>query len=87
MPNYDYICAHCGHKEEILQKITDAPLTVCTQCQQATFKRKLGGGIGLQFQGSGFYITDYGHRSSAEKEKSASSSAGGCGCGKSSCTA
>lgn len=87
MPNYDYVCAHCGHKEEILQKITDAPLTVCTQCQQSAFKRKLGGGIGLQFQGSGFYITDYGNRSSSEKEKPASSSAGGCGCGKSSCTA
>ncbi len=86
MPNYDYICAHCGHKEEILQKMTESPLTVCPQCQQATFKRKFGGGIGLQFQGSGFYITDYGKQTtSSEKEKS--SSAGGCGCGKSSCSA
>jgi putative FmdB family regulatory protein len=97
MPNYDYVCAHCGHKEEILQKMTDDHLIDCPQCKQPTFKRKFGAGIGLQFHGSGFYSTDYGNKSvssekekptpTPEKEKSSSSSTPGCGCGKSSCSA
>lgn len=79
MPNYDYECTQCGHKEEILQKITAAPLTECPQCGKSTFKRKFGLGIGLQFQGSGFYATDYKSQISSEKpssspEKSSSSS-------------
>jgi putative FmdB family regulatory protein len=87
MPNYDYVCAHCGHKEEILQKITDVPLTNCPQCKQATFKRQFGKGIGLQFQGSGFYSTDYGTKTTPpSEEKPASPPASpGCGCSKPSC--
>lgn len=87
MPHYDYVCAHCGHKEEILQKITDSPLTECPQCQEPSFKRKLGGGIGLQFQGSGFYVTDYGSKPASTSTEKAAPSSPGCGCGKSSCNA
>lgn len=88
MPNYDYQCTQCGHREEILQKITDQPLTACPQCQQSTFKRKFGMGIGLQFQGSGFYCTDYNsNKSSSLQEKTPEPAANGCGCGKSSCSA
>lgn len=87
MPNYDYQCSECGHKEEILQKMTEAPLTVCPECHQSSFKRKIGMGIGLQFQGSGFYSTDYNSPSSPKLEKSAESPAPkGCGCGKSACS-
>ena len=88
MPNYDYSCSHCGHGEEILQKMTDAPLTECPQCQQPTFKRKFGMGIGLQFHGSGFYSTDYNSPSSSPlPEKNADSAPSkGCGCGKNSCS-
>lgn len=91
MPNYDYFCTQCGHKEEILQKMTDTPLKECPLCKKNTFKRKFGRGIGLQFQGSGFYSTDYGNQSSnqsnpSEKDKTTPPSSGsGCGCGKSSC--
>ncbi len=88
MPNYDYECAHCGLQEEILQKITDAPLTACPQCQSPNFKRKFGIGIGLQFHGSGFYGTDY-QSSPVPTEKAPESSppAKGCDCGKTSCSA
>ena len=85
MPNYDYQCTQCGHQEEILQKMTDEPLSVCPQCQHSTFKRKIGKGIGLQFQGSGFYCTDY-PTSSSPSEKKQSPPPKGCGCGKSSCS-
>jgi putative FmdB family regulatory protein len=85
MPNYDYECSQCSYKEEILQKMTEAPLTTCPQCKQTTFKRKFGGGIGLQFQGSGFYSTDYGSPSPSKEESKPSSPSKGCGCGKTSC--
>lgn len=90
MPNYDYQCAQCGHQEEILQKMTDAPLKTCPQCQQPHFKRKFGRGIGLQFQGSGFYCTDYSQKPSSDKSSGSSSSSStppSCGCGKTSCSA
>lgn len=87
MPNYDYFCSNCGHREEILQKMSDAPLTDCSQCSQPTFKRKVGMGIGLQFQGSGFYATDYNsHSSPSPEKKSDSTPSNGCGCGKTSCS-
>lgn len=85
MPNYDYQCTQCGHQEEILQKMTDAPLTVCPQCKQSSFKRKFGTGIGLQFQGSGFYCTDYNSSSPEKTQTPTAKPDKGCGCGKSSC--
>jgi putative FmdB family regulatory protein len=74
MPHYDYYCTHCKHQLETFQKISDEPLKECTQCHQPTLKRKPGGGIGLRFQGSGFYITDYGSQSSACEKKTKTSS-------------
>jgi putative FmdB family regulatory protein len=59
MPTYEYHCSACGHKLEQMQKITEAPLLRCPECNQDTLRRGPGGGIGLSFTGSGFYITDY----------------------------
>lgn len=59
MPTYEYQCASCRHRLEALQKITAEPLTKCPECGKETLQRGPGGGIGLQFKGSGFYITDY----------------------------
>lgn len=59
MPTYEYRCTDCGHQLEVLQKITEEPLKKCPECNQDTLKRGPGGGIGLSFQGTGFYITDY----------------------------
>lgn len=39
--------------------MSEQPLVDCPACHQADFKRKPGGGPGLHFKGSGFYITDY----------------------------
>ena len=60
MPTYHYSCAECNHEEEIVQKISDSALVQCPKCEKSTFRRGPGGGIGLHFKGSGFYITDYG---------------------------
>ena len=59
MPTYEYVCAKCGHELEAFQSMKDAPLTKCPACKKAGLKRKIGGGAGLIFKGTGFYITDY----------------------------
>lgn len=59
MPTYSYHCKKCSHALDVMQKITAEPLTLCPECGQEALARGPGGGIGLQFQGSGFYITDY----------------------------
>lgn len=79
MPTYDYTCMKCGHHKEVRQKITDDPLTKCDSCESETLQRGPGGGIGLSFRGSGFYITDY-------KDGSASGECCPCGKDKSSCS-
>ncbi len=59
MPTYEYVCTKCGHELEAFQSMKDAPLKVCPACSRRTLRRKVGGGAGLIFKGSGFYITDY----------------------------
>jgi putative FmdB family regulatory protein len=59
MPTYDYLCSNCGHKFEAFQSMKDAPLDECPECGKKTLERLIGGGAGLIFKGSGFYITDY----------------------------
>ena len=58
MPTYEYVCP-AGHEFEKFQKITEKPRTKCPVCGKAA-TRKISGGAGLVFKGSGFYITDYG---------------------------
>jgi putative FmdB family regulatory protein len=61
MPTYDYRCLSCDHPFEAMQSIVAEPLKECPLCGGAV-KRLVGGGIGLIFKGSGFYITDYGRK-------------------------
>jgi putative FmdB family regulatory protein len=58
MPTYEYQCPE-GHVFEKFQKMTDKPRAKCPTCGKAAV-RKISGGAGLVFKGSGFYITDYG---------------------------
>ena len=58
MPTYEYACPE-GHAFEKFQKMTDKPRARCPTCGRAA-SRKISGGAGLVFKGSGFYITDYG---------------------------
>ena len=65
MPTYEYRCTKCKKKFEAFQRITEAPLKKCPKCGGKP-ERLIGGGVGLIFKGSGFYITDY-KRKPAEK--------------------
>ena len=58
MPTYEYRCPD-GHVFETLQKMSDRPQAKCPVCGKPAI-RKISGGAGLVFKGSGFYITDYG---------------------------
>lgn len=58
MPTYDYHCTKCGKKFEQFQRITEEPLKKCPSCGGKP-ERQIGGGAGLIFKGTGFYITDY----------------------------
>lgn len=64
MPIYEYRCASCGHQKEVLQKISDAPLSECPECRQPTFSKALTA-AGFQLKGSGWYATDFKGGSSA----------------------
>lgn len=58
MPTYEYRCPS-GHDFELFQKMSDKPRAKCPTCGAAAMRR-ISGGAGLHFKGSGFYITDYG---------------------------
>ncbi len=72
MPTYEYECTKCGHEMEAFQSMKDAPLKKCPACGRPALRRKVGGGAGLIFKGSGFYITDYKKTSGAKKESAES---------------
>jgi putative FmdB family regulatory protein len=58
MPIYAYKCASCGHAKDVLQKISDAPLTECPACGAQAFGKQLTA-PGFQLKGSGWYQTDF----------------------------
>lgn len=58
MPIYEYRCTSCGHEKEILQKLSDAPLTECPACGKSTLA-KLISAAGFHLKGSGWYATDF----------------------------
>ena len=77
MPTYEYVCRKCGHEFDAFQRMSDAPLKRCPKCKGAV-QRKIGGGAGLLFKGSGFYITDYrsaGYKSGAKADAAAPAAA------------
>lgn len=62
MPTYEYECKSCGNITEVFHKMTAKPRVKCPECGGRT-KKLPGAGAGIIFKGSGFYETDYKHRS------------------------
>ncbi len=67
MPIYEYRCSSCGVQKDVLQKISDAPLSTCSVCGNETFSKQLSA-AGIQLKGSGWYATDF--KSSGSKPES-----------------
>lgn len=76
MPTYEYVCTACKHPFEKFQRMSEDPVAPCPECN-APAERKLSGGAGLLFKGSGFYITDYRSDNYKKSEKSEGGSSGG----------
>jgi putative FmdB family regulatory protein len=72
MPIYEYRCSNCGVQKDVMQKISDTPLTVCPACGKPTFSKQLSA-AGFQLKGSGWYATDF--KSSGSKPEAKSESA------------
>src|SRR6218665_1282460 len=64
MPIYAYRCGSCGHAKDVLQKLSDQPLTRCPACGAEAFAKQLTA-AGFQLKGSGWYVTDFRCGSSA----------------------
>ena len=78
MPIYAYKCSACGHAQDVLQKFSDAPLSVCPECGQSSFAKQVTA-AGFQLKGSGWYVTDFRNGSGgkgAAKPDSAKSDSG-----------
>ncbi len=58
MPIYAYRCEACGFAKDVLQKVSDAPLTDCPECGKSSFRKQLTA-AGFQLKGSGWYVTDF----------------------------
>lgn len=66
MPTYEYYCTSCGFEFEEFQSIASEPIQICPQCS-GHVQRKISGGGGLIFKGTGFYITDYKNKKTTTK--------------------
>ncbi len=68
MPTYDYFCKKCKYEFEELQTMSAEPIKICPKCGEESVQRKISGGTGLIFKGSGFYITDYAKKKPPESK-------------------
>ena len=58
MPIYEYRCRNCGHEMEAIQKISEAPLVDCPQCETARLRKKISP-VAFRLKGRGWYETDF----------------------------
>ncbi len=84
MPIYEYCCQECGHSLEAIQKLADAPLTDCPECEKPGLKKQVSAPA-FRLSGGGWYETDFktgdkkniaGERSDTPDKPSAKSDSG-----------
>jgi putative FmdB family regulatory protein len=72
LPIYEYECEKCKKRFEVIQKMSDPPLTTCSDCS-GKLNKLVSSPAGLLFKGSGWYVNDYakknGPSASDAKEK------------------
>lgn len=79
MPIYEYRCSSCGAQKDVMQKMSEAPLTTCPECKQETFGKQLSA-AGFQLKGNGYYVTDFknGNKPKAEAACPPCAASGSC---------
>ena len=68
MPIYEYQCEECGHKLEVMQRMSEDPLKTCPSCAEDTLK-KLVSKAGFRLTGTGWYETDFKDKGKPEDDK------------------
>jgi putative FmdB family regulatory protein len=69
MPIYEYVCQKCGHHLEVMQKMSDKPLSKCPECKGKL--EKIFSQTSFQLKGSGWYVSDYANKGKSEKTEKA----------------
>jgi putative FmdB family regulatory protein len=75
MPTYEYECSACDKTFDVFQSMSDAALETCPTCGSKV-KRLIGGGTGIIFKGSGFYVNDSKRAASSSSSKPLGSGSG-----------
>ncbi|WHZ12559.1 MAG: Type I antifreeze protein [Burkholderiaceae bacterium] len=78
MPIYAYRCESCGYSRDVLQKLADAPLTICPHCGAPAFKKQVTA-AGFRLKGSGWYVTDFRNEGNGKANDAAHGKANGAG--------
>ncbi len=73
MPIYEYKCEN-GHVFDVMQRISEDPLTECVECGAPV--RKILHPVGISFKGSGFYSTDYNNKKGPKPESKETAKSG-----------
>jgi putative FmdB family regulatory protein len=58
MPFYEYECQACKYYTEVMQKISDAPLSKCPSCGKRALKKLVSAPV-FRLKGAGWYETDF----------------------------
>jgi len=69
MPLYEYECTVCGHRFEVIQTFAAAPIATCPNCSGPV--EKLASAPAVHFKGTGWYVTDYARKNSADASTAA----------------
>jgi putative FmdB family regulatory protein len=70
MPLYEYECKKCHHRFEKIQKFSDRMVKKCPDCGGPV--EQMISAPAVQFKGSGWYVTDYAKKSSAQSSSDGS---------------
>lgn len=74
MPIYAYECSACGLQKDVMQKMSDAPLSSCPACGKESFSKQITA-AGFQLKGSGYYVTDFKNSGKPKADASSAPSA------------
>ncbi|HEX7635377.1 MAG TPA: FmdB family zinc ribbon protein [Noviherbaspirillum sp.] len=85
MPIYAYRCESCGFAKDVLQKVSDAPLTDCPECGKSSFRKQLTA-AGFQLKGTGWYVTDFRNNGSTGASTPAAASSEPASCPSGACS-
>lgn len=67
MPIYEYRCNDCNNNFEVIQKITDPPVSSCSICRSGNTQRLISA-ASFSLKGSGWYKTDYNNTGDKNKD-------------------